>query len=269
MKCGQVYRVVDKRLRTSVDALEQAFGYIRQFNPVTVPRFRVVGSSIRRMHLKEGSRSPEAPVSTIMILPKKDSGISLYDPNFISQADADRLQAGFLKLKWKQHIMKMHGREVSMPRMYQWMGIAPTIYGEGIVSIEWTPEASEVQRQVHAATGLLFNSLNINLYRHENDHIGWHSDGEDEGSWEFPIASVSLGAIRDFQVCPYLGNGKLKRRFHKYFGEPDQPVALAHGSLVVMPAGSQEFYVHRLKKATKRQGTGARINLTFRMMSGS
>lgn len=32
-------------------------------------------------------------------------------------------------------------------------------------------------------------------------------------------------------------------------------------------AGSQEFYVHRLKKATKVQGTGARINFTFRMMN--
>jgi alkylated DNA repair dioxygenase AlkB len=50
---------------------------------------------------------------------------------------------------------------------------------------------------------------------------------------------------------------------------PDQPVALEDGSLVVMPAGSQEFYVHRLKKATKQQVTGARINLTFRMMSGN
>jgi hypothetical protein len=41
---------------------------------------------------------------------------------------------------------------------------------------------------------------------------------------------------------------------------------LEHGSLVIMPAESQEFFVHRLKKATKRQGTGARINLTFKMM---
>ena len=116
-------------------------------------------------------------------------------------------------------------------------------------------------------TGVLFNSLNINLYRDSNDHIGWHSDGEEEGSWEFPIASVSLGAVRYFQTCPYNGNGKVKRKFHKHFGEPDQPVALEHGSLVVMPAGSQEFYVHRLKMATKRQGIGARINLTFRMMT--
>jgi alkylated DNA repair dioxygenase AlkB len=202
-----------------------------------------------------------------MMMTETESGISLYDPNFLPQADADRLEAGFLTLRWKQHIMKMHGKEIPMPRLYQWMGIAPVIYGERIVPIEWTPEALEVQRRVHVATGFLFNSLNINRYRNENDHIGWHSDGEDEGSWEFPVASVSFGAVRYFQVCVYNGNGKLKRRFHKFFGEPEQPVALGHGSIVVMPAGSQEFYVHRLKKATKQQGTGARINLTFRMRS--
>lgn len=154
-----------------------------------------------------------------------------------------------------------------MPRLYQWMGVAPTLYGERIIPIEWTPEALEVQRRLHAATGFLFNSLNINFYRNGNDHIGWHADGEEEGLWEFPIASVSLGAVRYFQTCPYGGNGKLKRRFHKHFGTPDQPVALGHGSLVVMPAGSQEFFVHRLKKATKQQGKGPRINLTFRMMA--
>jgi len=198
---------------------------------------------------------------------RTESGISLCDSNFIPREDADRLMTGLLTLPWKQHIMKMHGKVVAMPRMYQWMGFAPTIYGEQIAPIEWTTEALEVQRGVHEVTGFLFNSLNINLYRDENDHIGWHSDFEHEGSWEFPIVSVSLGACRYFQLCPYNGNGKLKRRFHKHFGKPEQPVALKHGSIVVMPAGSQEFYVHRLKKATKQQGTGARINLTFRMMN--
>ena len=197
---------------------------------------------------------------------KTDSGISLYDQNFIPEADADRLFAALEKMPWKQHTMEMHGKRIPMPRLYEWMGIAPTIYGERILPIEWTPEALEVQRRVQIATGFLFNSLNINFYRDGNDHIGWHSDDTKEGLWEFPIASVSFGAVRYFQTCPYSGDGKLKRRFHRFFGSPDQAIALGHGSLVVMPAGSQEFYVHRLRKATKQQGTGPRINLTFRMM---
>ena len=44
------------------------------------------------------------------------SGISLYDPNFLPQADADRLFAALEKLPWKPHTMKMHGKEIPMPR---------------------------------------------------------------------------------------------------------------------------------------------------------
>ncbi len=55
-------------------------------------------------------------------------GISLYDPNFIPAADADRFFTALNKLDWKQHIKKMYGKDISMPRMYQWMGIAPILY---------------------------------------------------------------------------------------------------------------------------------------------
>jgi hypothetical protein len=36
------------------------------------------------------------------MLTKTKSGISLYDPNLILPADADRLFAGLAKLPWKQ-----------------------------------------------------------------------------------------------------------------------------------------------------------------------
>jgi hypothetical protein len=118
--------------------------------------------------------------------PKLEWGISLHDPHFLPLPDADRLFAALAKLPWKQHIMRMHGKEIPMPRVYQWTGIAPTIYGERIVPIEWTPETREVQRRVQLATGFLFNSLNINFYRDGTDHIGWHSDGEEERSVGIP-----------------------------------------------------------------------------------
>src|SRR6202790_2239684 len=134
-------------------------------------------------------RALQSTGETTITMTKTESGISLYDRNFIPKDEADNLLTGLLRLPWKRHTMKMYGKEISMPRMYQWMGIAPTIYGERIVPIKWTPETLEVQRRIQVATGFLFNSLNINLYRGENDHIGWHSDGEEEGLWEFPIAS--------------------------------------------------------------------------------
>jgi alkylated DNA repair dioxygenase AlkB len=194
-------------------------------------------------------------------------GISLYDQNFLSTADADRLFTAIQKLPWKRHTMKMYGKEIPMPRLYQWVGATPpSMYGDTLQPINWTSETLEIRDRVRDVTGVLFDSLNVNYYRSGTDHIGWHSDDEHEGLWVFPIASVSLGAVREFQTCPYNGNGKLKRRLHKHFGTPDAPVLLGHGSLVVMPAGSQEFFVHRLLKATKKMDQGARINLTFRKL---
>ena len=204
-------------------------------------------------------------------------GISLYDPNFITNADADRLVAGLRKLPWQQHIITMYGKRISAPRMYQWMGIPPQprayshggfkteggIYpGETFKPIDWTPEAMEVRQKIYDRIGFLFDSLNINFYRSGKDHVGFHVDKDDEGRWEFPIASVSLGAVRDFQVQPYILGGKSGRK--RIPAGEIETVTLGHGSLVVMPAGSQACYQHRLKQQPKVEGE--RINLTFRMM---
>ena len=81
------------------------------------------------------------------------SGISLYDPNFLPQADADMLFAALERLPWKRHTMKMYGKEIPMPRLYQWFGVTPCIYGETITPHEWTPETLEVQERLHKATG--------------------------------------------------------------------------------------------------------------------
>jgi alkylated DNA repair dioxygenase AlkB len=144
-------------------------------------------------------------------------GISVYDPNFLASPEADWSLAELITLPWKRHVMKMHGKEVPMPRLYQWMGMAPRIYGENIDSIDWTPETREIQERVHTATGFLFNSLNINLYRNHNNHIGWHSDGEEEGSWEYPIAPVSLGAEPLFPDLPISRQWKTETQIPQTF----------------------------------------------------
>ena len=200
-----------------------------------------------------------------MALPKEtlQQGISLYDPNFISPADADSLFAGLNQLPWQQHIIRMWGKDIPAPRLYDWQGIAPTIYGEKIVPTDWTPEALEIRDRVHDKTGILFDSLNINKYRNGKDHVGFHIDPPHEGSWDYPIASVSLGVARDFQYQPYILGGKSGRK--RIPAGEIETIALAHGSLVVMPAGSQAFYQHRLKQTTA--DVGPRINLTFRMMT--
>lgn len=103
---------------------------------------------------------------------------------------------------------------------------------------------------MEAAAGCAYNSVLANLYENENDSVGWHADDEPEMSAAHPIASLSLGAERRFEM--------------RHGAAPPVALALAHGSLLVMAAGMQQEWRHRVPKS--RQACGARINLTFRHM---
>jgi alkylated DNA repair dioxygenase AlkB len=171
-----------------------------------------------------------------------------YYPDFIALEEANQLFAALLKLEWRQHEYRGTG---PAPRRYAWMGIpytSPNLVSR-IVVTPWTPEAQRIKALVEQKTGCTFDSLNLNLYRDHRDSIGLHSDGEQEGLWSFPIASVSLGAPRRF-----------KWRSKKDWATTMQ--LLEHGSLLVMPSGFQRDYLHELPKQQK--ACGPRINLTFR-----
>lgn len=181
--------------------------------------------------------------------PCKLAGDVFYYPNFIDHADADEILSAFMKLKWRQHIYR--GMSAPAPREYVWMGIpytSPNLINKLVVN-PWTPEAMRVKALVEEKTGCTFDSLNLNRYRYNRDSIGLHSDGEKEGLWSFPIASVSLGAERMFQ-WKNNKDGSTTRQL------------LGHGSLLVMPPGFQRDYKHELPK--QRKECGPRINLTFR-----
>ena len=172
----------------------------------------------------------------------------IYRHTFLARAEADKLFEAFLKLNWQQHRYRRTG---PAPRMYVWMGIpyrSPNLENEVVVT-DWTPEALRVKARVEEAASCTFDSLNFNLYRSEHDSIYWHPDGEAEGLWRYPIASVSLGAVRRFEWRKNK-NGEIHAQ------------ALGHGSLLVMPPWFQRDYEHRVPK--QDEPCGARINLTFR-----
>lgn len=187
-----------------------------------------------------------------------------YLEKFLPPAEADAFFRELSDLPWEQHIIPMYGKKIPAPRLFQWMGTPPapksysggtaivgSLYGGTIKPIDWTPAAFAIKEKVEAATGETFDSLNINLYRDNKDYVGWHVDKQDEGLWTAPIASVSLGAVRTFQIRQ--GRGEI------------HSLPLAHGSLVVMPAGFQQRWLHRLAKTART--CGPRINLTFRRIS--
>jgi alkylated DNA repair dioxygenase AlkB len=185
--------------------------------------------------------------ATSQVLP---GGVAYY-PNFIELAEADALFDAFSNLNWKQHVYLRTG---TAPRMYVWMGIpyrSPNLANELVLS-DWTDEAKRVKERVEGVTRCAFDSLNFNLYRNHRDSIARHSDGEAEGLWTFPIASVSFGAVRKF---------KWQKKQKKNDG-PTYTQELGHGSLLVMPPWFQRDYSHEVPKQDKP--CGPRINLTFR-----
>lgn len=97
-----------------------------------------------------------------------------------------------------------------------------------------------------------FNFVLVNRYPSGKAGLGWHADDEPELDPEAPIASLSLGADRDFDFR--LGNR----------GPRVARVTLEHGSLLLMRGETQRHYQHQLPKRAKCEGE--RINLTFRRL---
>lgn len=153
-------------------------------------------------------------------------------------------------LEWSQPSIWMFGKHRQVPRLTAWMGDAQYTYS----GVRNAPQAmpgwvADVASQVAAIAGRTFNSVLANLYRDNRDSVSWHADDEPELGAEPVIASVSIGAAREFAIKPRSG-GRARK------------VWLHHGDLVTMSGRSQADYLHAVPKSTRY--VGPRINLTFR-----
>ncbi len=175
-----------------------------------------------------------------------------YIPRFLACEEAtelfDRLRT---EVPWERRVSRVYGRDISVPRSEVWVADRPYTYsGRTYQPHPWTPALLEVKKDVERLASSAFNSVLLNLYQNGNDSVGWHADDEPEMSHDHPIASVSLGATRSFQLRK--GKG------------PVQTIELAHGSLLLMEAGMQREWKHQVPKTKKL--CEPRINLTFRWM---
>jgi alkylated DNA repair dioxygenase AlkB len=115
----------------------------------------------------------------------------------------------------------------------------------------WTETLLGLKRDVERIAGAAFNSVLLNLYPDARASIGFHSDDEPELGERPMIASLSLGAEREFRFRPKHGCGRLTK------------VVLTHGSVLVMRGETQRNWMHGIEKS--REPCGERINLTFRL----
>mmetsp|Transcript_34669 Transcript_34669/g.79877 ORF Transcript_34669/g.79877 Transcript_34669/m.79877 type:complete len:233 (-) Transcript_34669:22-720(-) len=156
-------------------------------------------------------------------------------------------------LPFTQGRVKVFGKEYDEPRLTCYFGDQPYTYsGRTIKPMPWSrsPVLQEIRKAVEEITGESFNSVLCNMYRNGNDTVGWHADNEPVYGPNPTIASVTLGAERDFDLkeCKD-GPGRFR-------------VRLGHGSLLVMSGATQHRWQHSLPR--RKSVEEERINLTFR-----
>lgn len=156
--------------------------------------------------------------------------------------------------------VQVYGKVYNIPRKqatYGDAGLTYTYSGVRRLACPWTPTLEYIRDTVTKTTGQTFNFVLINRYKDGQDHMGEHRDDEKELDPRCPIASVSLGATRDFVFKHRDSRGKQSRR-------QIEPVKLelAHGSLLLMNPPTNTFWYHSLP--IRKKILLPRINLTFR-----
>jgi len=184
----------------------------------------------------------------------EDEGIDItYDADFLSAEDADRLfKALKTEVDWQRAVVQTPGGPKTVPRMISWHADAGLNYSySGLTHPwrDWTPAMQEIKSALEQRLGTTFNGCLANFYENERDSVSMHSDDEADMEAGAPIASVSLGSVREFVV-------KHKETKARHV------IPLEHGSLIVMSGATQAVSRHGIPKS--RRSCGPRINLTFR-----
>jgi alkylated DNA repair dioxygenase AlkB len=198
---------------------------------------------------KSGSRSSSRELLAL-------SGAELhYYPHFHDADRARHLLDIFLEqVPWRQDRIRIAGKLLDVPRLQAWYGDKGSGYGYSGISLAplpWTSTLQQIREELQESTGLLFNSVLLNLYRDGSDSVAWHSDDEAELGPDPAIASLSYGAARKFEIRP-VGRGLGGK----------QVMTLPAGSLLLMGTGFQKNWQHQIPKIPGLHQP--RVNLTFR-----
>ncbi|MBI3712461.1 MAG: alpha-ketoglutarate-dependent dioxygenase AlkB [Burkholderiales bacterium] len=177
-----------------------------------------------------------------------------YFPHFLDEKKADlALQQLLSETAWRQEEIRIAGIARKQPRLSAWLGDPNAHYsysGLHLAPSPWTPTILQLRREIQDLCLCTFNSVLLNLYRDQQDAMGWHSDDEKELGSQPNIASLSLGASRQFLLK------------HKTKKDQRYSMALQHGSLLLMSGNTQSHWLHSIARETTP--CAARINLTFR-----
>ena len=180
-------------------------------------------------------------------------GVVYYYGVIMSQEQADAYFASLMQaVDWEHDQAKIYGKTITTKRKVAWYADELFAYTYSRITKHaklWLPVLDEIKKHVEEASGETFNSCLLNLYHDGFEGMSWHSDAEKELKQNGAIASLSLGAERNFAF-------KHKKTKYKV------SQVLEHGSLLVMKGVTQRHWLHQLP--ITRRVHAPRINLTFR-----
>ena len=178
-----------------------------------------------------------------------------YIESFLSKEYSDTVLLKLLnEVPWQNDTINMFGKKYLLPRLTAFYGDIGKVYNYSGISMNplpWTKPLMDIKKIVEEKAKMSFNTVFLNRYRSGEDYQGFHSDDEVALGKNINIASISLGAERDF---------KMK---HKTDSNNNSfSINLKHGSLLTMRHPTQNFWLHSVPKRLKIKEE--RINLTFR-----
>ncbi len=189
-----------------------------------------------------------------IILLDNDKGRLAYTPNFLAPEEAHQLYSYLSdNMLWLQEEIRIFGRWIMQPRLtslYGDEGLSYTYSGRTMYAQPWDEQLFIMKQRIEQYSGYTFNTVLGNWYRNGQDSMGYHADDEPVFGENPVVASLTLGAVRNFDLKMKDGTGEKIR------------LGLESGSLLMMSGALQHNYVHQLPKTAKvNEG---RINLTFR-----
>ena len=155
---------------------------------------------------------------------------------------------------WRHDEIVVWGKRHLQPRLTAWYGDPGRSYtysGTVMFPLPWTNLLLSIRQKLEEIVEAKFNSVLLNLYRDNNDRMGFHSDNEPSLGQEPTIASLSYGATRTLLF---------KHKTRKDL--PIKSLKLISGSMLLMKGQTQRHWNHGINKEAAI--CGPRVNLTFR-----
>ena len=178
--------------------------------------------------------------------------VKIFD-SFLSHKDSDLFfQKLLININWRREQIFVWGKKRTTKRRVAWYADKGKKYSYSGLTLEpdnWDQDLFRIKQRIQNITLQEFNSVLLNEYPNGGVGMGWHSDDEKELGNSPIIASISLGAERIFHLRHKDSKEKIK-------------INLLNGSLLLMGAGIQEYWQHKLAKTAV--SVGPRINFTFR-----